>query len=69
MELGLEMGPRLGPLWPPLFSITCRGWGFPVSLPRHWGLICLSQVPPDKPLSFWGRESAVLGPAGGCVPA
>lgn len=25
MDLELEMGPRVGPLCPPLFSITCRG--------------------------------------------
>lgn len=62
MDLGLEMDPRLGPLCPPLIYVQVQG--FPMFFPRTWGLICLSQVPPDKPLSFWSSNLLFLSQLG-----
>lgn len=68
MALGLEVGPRLGPLCPPLFLTACKSRSFPVSLSRYWELFCLSQVPPDKLLSLLSRDSGVLEDRCGMCP-
>lgn len=69
MDLALEMGPpRPGVLVSPSLLKYVRGLGLSPLSPRHWGLICLSQAPPDKPLSFWGEGICCSGASWGMSP-